>query len=149
LHRRLKIRKSALFLAFSGAGNAPAALGHEEQAAYLDFSTAAGAKPKVLVIDPFEVFLQLAQLDFGSPKGCVVDAFVVDGVHAADSTDGIIGGNRPGGFLQILNVGFGLGNVRFDLLAYLASFFSSHGNVVEWESKSERLEGKNSINFKL
>ncbi len=47
----------------------------------------------------FEFALSLVGLN----QSRIVDGFVVDGIHPADSAVGVIGGNGPGGFFKLLD----------------------------------------------
>lgn len=56
------------------------------------------AQPEFVIFQPLQCPQQVGFLLLGCPQGCLVDAPVVDGIHPAHSTDGILWWNGLGQF---------------------------------------------------
>lgn len=102
------------------------ALRHEEEAFDGDFLLAGDADAELRVVDVLEGGLEARKFFAGLVERGFGDALVLHGVEAAQTTDGIVGGDGRDDFIEVGDTLFGVGDFLEEAIFELLEGFGGH-----------------------
>ena len=129
--------------------HAPSRSGYQENAAHWNPISAVVAQAKAIFLQSIQRTKQVFVLLLNLSKRGLVDTAVVDGIHSADSSNGIFRRNRLGQFPVFDNALIELDQLLLNLFFELCNFFGAPMGHFPWFALKIRSDTRSSKQFKL